>query len=126
MLPPTFIVKDNEEVPNFVCSECPMSINSQLVESMVMHNYCAIQTLVGGDVHEIQKYLFFLNTQRQIFHENHSNIFAIKNKLLIIFGNQNDRDCTPDELLVEKINCCEDVLNIFESLLPSEQPVYSI
>ena len=124
MLPQTFITENHEDVPDFVCDKCTLKVRSGMVAEMVEMNIEEFEFMLRNQSPNVWKYKEFMIKQRKMFHENHANIVLVKTHLVTIKGHDKGFRHLSDELLNEKIDYCDQLVDELRIVTPGEFKIY--
>ena len=126
MLPPTFIVKIRDhDIPDFVCDKCSAKVTSKTVLNMIAQDEKEWQMLISSGCCNISTYKKILEKQRKILHEGHANIVNFKASILPRrMVNEQSLQQISDELLVEFMKYCKEVVENLKLLTPCEFQMY--
>ncbi|XP_015112114.1 SET domain-containing protein SmydA-8 [Diachasma alloeum] len=118
MLPPTFLVRDNEKCPDYFCNKCDETMTWQAVDAKLEQIGIELASMKKNDVNECMR---FLNKYSKVLHENHFYMVDVKLAMSQMIGQQaGGLAAVSDEMLSEKISLCKKLDELFRILMPAE------
>lgn len=104
----------------WACNKCPVRITNDHVNFLMSQMNEEVDGLLVGHTASIKELEDLIDKLSQFLHANHYHLFALKHTLIQLYGSQ--AGCvaskTSDALLQRKIEMCENMLKVAETLDP--------
>jgi len=102
---------------DYGCDNCPAEYRHEIINAKLAKYEQHIEDIKSSEPEEFEK---LLSKMSIIFHENHYWILDVKRRLIDIYGNKNGYELykMPKELLETKVDYCNHLLKVAQSLCP--------